>query len=168
MSQQCWKPPSPMAAGLPSGWSCHPVGPVWSSTSGCCWVLCAAVSLNPDLVAHVSNDAQHPPAMSLSAFDTASTAERDIEDDTDSALQEGVYRNGDHRVQGSKTHSAEQDQSEGLVPCWYVKNWTTTCQWHEVKPLMRTWLRFGNTLIVWIAKGVRTSEVPLWIKWELH
>lgn len=70
MSQQCWRPPSPMAAGLPSGWRCRPAGPVSSSTSGCCWVLCAAASLNPDLAAHVSNGARRPPVTSLSASDS--------------------------------------------------------------------------------------------------
>lgn len=40
-----------------------------SSTSGCCWVHWAAVSLNPDPGGHVSNGVQHPPATSLSVSD---------------------------------------------------------------------------------------------------
>lgn len=69
MSQQCWRPPSPTAAGLPSGWRCRPAGPVWSSTSGCCSVRCAAVRMNPDRVVPASNVARHPAATSASVFD---------------------------------------------------------------------------------------------------
>lgn len=73
-SQQCWRPLSPTAAGLPSGWRCRPAGPVWSSTSGSCWALCAAVRMNPDLAARASNAAQHRPAMSPSVSDTQEVA----------------------------------------------------------------------------------------------
>lgn len=73
-SQQCWRPLSPTAAGLPSGWRCRPAGPVWCSTSGSCWALCAAVRTNPDLAARASNAAQHRPAMSPSVSDTQEVA----------------------------------------------------------------------------------------------
>ncbi len=140
MSQLCWRPPSPTAAGLPSGWRCRPAGPVWSSTSGCCWVLCAAVSLNPDPAAHASNAAQDPPVTSLSVSDTLCEGPGRQTGGQGAmwmrgqmtlslpagALQEGIFRNGGHRGQGSKTHSAVRrtnQRAQCSVPCWYVKNW---------------------------------------------
>lgn len=45
MSQRCWRPRSPTAAGPRSGWRCRRVGHAWCSTSGCCWAHSATVAL---------------------------------------------------------------------------------------------------------------------------
>lgn len=68
-NRPCWRPPSPTAAGLPSGWRCHPAGLASSSTCGCSWVLSAAATPSPDLAAHASNVARRPAATFLSAYD---------------------------------------------------------------------------------------------------
>lgn len=157
MSLRCWRPPSPTAAGLPSGWKCRPAGPVWSSTSGCCSALCAAVRLNPDLAAHASNAAQRPPVTSLSVSDTL-CEEPGGEGGGQGAmwtrghmtprppcrvLQEGICRNGGHRGQGSKTHCAVRgDQSEEPVPLLICeelgKTLMSPAPQHQIKPLMKT------------------------------
>lgn len=126
MSQQCWRPPSHTAAGLPSGWRCHPAGPVWSSTSGCCSALCAAVRTSPDLGVPASNVAQHPAAMSVSVFDGTwgqpgrweagmTVTRRLMTLSSHGALEEESLMNGG---QGSKTQRCEK-RTEGtwrLVP----------------------------------------------------
>lgn len=156
MNQQCWRPPSPTAAGLPSGWRCRPAGPVWSSTSGCCWALCAAVSLNPGLAARASNAARRRPVTSPSASDTL----------CDGAGQEGGGRErprDSEPPRGAPQESfgsgvrdsqrCEMDQSGGSV---LIKTWCHRLDSNE--PLTRTWLWFGNTFTVWIAKGIRGGE----------
>lgn len=191
MSQQCWRPPSPTAAGLPSGWRCRPAGPVWSSTSGCCWVLCAAVSLNPDLAAHASNAARDPPVTSLSASDALCEGTGGQEADRARCGRgvrwlwasppvpcgrgfSGMEVTGLRGQRLTVLSHCEEDQSEGsmlsaLLICEELdKALMSQAGHHEIKPLTRTWLWFGNTLTLWIAKGIRRGELPLCIMWELQ
>lgn len=120
MSQRCWRPPSPMAAGLPSGWRCRPVGPVWSSTSGCCWALCAAVKLSPDLVAHASNAALPRPATSLSAYDSVWKTTHEgggLRGQITSIppaepCRRRVFKNGGPKDQGSKTRRPQRGNNQ--------------------------------------------------------
>ena len=165
MSQQCWRPPSPMAAGLPSGWRCPPVGPVWSSTSGCCWVLCAAVRTSQDHGAHASNVAQHPLATSVlvsDGFYECPGSKKHRSDDSELPVvpcRWTFFTRGHYWVQGSRTHSGVRRNSSALGALSIYEELALKSQaWHpELQPLTRTWQWFQNTFTEWIAKGVRRS-----------
>lgn len=165
MSQQCWRPPSLTAAGLPSGWRCHPAGPVWSSTSGCCLALCAAVRTSPDLGVPASNVAQHPAAMSVSVFDRTwgqpgpweagmTVTRRQMTLSSHGALEEESLMNGG---QGSKTQRCEK-RTEGtwrLVPIdlWRIGSSVKHSKLHHYEEHVCGL----KTHLEQVAKGTQTS-----------